>query len=332
LIHLPPIVPVVDARPEPALPAQVRRLGDAGFPLVLVRAAAPAGEAQRQGLEPAREASWENGGWPTLVLEDWGSAGPGCDQAGVGPVRFGSRPSRGLDLETLARGCSDLRDKGLAPAAFGELDWADAPACFRAGVETLLLAPRDLPAARLAELLWEAQCARWRVRPPLHPERGVALVGGSGCGKSTLARVLAGRLRLPAKDLDEAVVRRAGKPISRIFSEDGEAAFRTLETEVTREAFRSPAVLALGGGAWESEPVRRAARESGYGVLWIAENPGLAWRRVAGDPLRPLSGERERFMARWRARVPAWREAPMVLPLGRSPGQLADALGETRGS
>jgi len=183
-----------------------------------------------------------------------------------------------------------------------------------------------------AGLLWEAQREHWRLRPPLRAGQGVALIGGSGCGKSTLAQELGERLGLSIQDLDATVALRAGKAIARIFAEDGEPTFRALETEVTCQAFQTPGVLALGGGAWESPAIRNAAQASGFAVLWIAENPGRVWQRVAQDPCRPLAQARETFLARWRARTPQWLEAPRVLPLGRSPGQLAEALQEAMGN
>jgi shikimate kinase len=154
----------------------------------------------------------------------------------------------------------------------------------------------------------------------------VALIGGSGCGKSTLARKLGKRLNLPVMDLDAVIVQRTGKSIARIFAEDGETVFRELETGITCEAFRVRAVLALGGGAWESATIRNTAHASGFAVLWIAENPDRIWRRVAQDPTRPLAQQRETFFARWRTRMPRWLEAQMILPLGRTSRQLACAL------
>ena len=52
-----------------------------------------------------------------------------------------------------------------------------------------------------------------------------------GCGKSSVGRKLSQLLCCPFIDLDEAVEARAGKSVSEIFEEDGEAAFRSLELE-----------------------------------------------------------------------------------------------------
>lgn len=202
----------------------------------------------------------------------------------------------------------------------------EAEGLFLAGAEAIALGREILSAPEPSELLWRAQCLRWRYRPPFRRGQGVALIGGSGCGKSTLALELGRHLHLPVEDLDDTIARRAGKSIPSIFSEDGEGAFRAMETEATCEAFQSAAILALGGGAWESEAIRDSARASGYAMLWIAEHPGRIWQRVAQDPARPLAQDRETFLARWRIRMPRWMEAPMVLPLGRTPQQLAEAL------
>jgi len=84
--------------------------------------------------------------------------------------------------------------------------------------------------------------------------------------------------------------------------------------------------MALGGGAWEAHATRERVREAGFSVLWLAEVPEVAWARVGGDPDRPLASERDGFMARYARRSVAWQEAPMVLPLGRTAQELAEAL------
>jgi shikimate kinase/3-dehydroquinate synthase len=84
------------------------------------------------------------------------------------------------------------------------------------------------------------------------PRRGaVVCVGFMGAGKSTAARAAAAELGLEAVDVDHVIEARLGKPIERVFTEDGEAAFRAAEVTITREllASSSESVLALGGGA-----------------------------------------------------------------------------------
>jgi shikimate kinase len=219
--------------------------------------------------------------------------------------------------------CGCLRQRNQASVVFDEAASRPDAFWFQAGAACVAPAQGAVPPERL----WKAQLACWQVRPPFRKGQGIALVGGSGCGKSTLARKLGSHLGLPVLDLDTVAAARAGKPIARIFAEDGEPAFRKLEAEVTAEAMASPAVLALGGGAWETAAIREAARRHDCAVLWIAEEPSRVWNRIARDPERPLAQEREVFIQRWRTRMPRWMEQPMVLPLGRTAEQLAAVLG-----
>jgi thiamine-phosphate diphosphorylase len=260
--------------------------------------------------------------------EEW-EAPEACDHAGIGPFRATATKgdhAEPVGLAGLRAGCSALRAAGVAPVAIGGLTLDDAPACFQAGAESLAMVGAVGRAADPGELLWQAQAARWRVRPLLARGRGIVLIGGSGAGKSTLARYLAGHLGMTARDSDEQVERAAAASIAEIFAAQGEAGFRALEARAVRESLADPGVLALGAGAWEDPGTRAAVGASGAAVLWLAEVPERAWARIGGDPLRPLATTREQFLARWASRTPAWSQAPMVLPLGRSPKALAEAL------
>ena len=96
----------------------------------------------------------------------------------------------------------------------------------------------------------------------------ITLTGFMGSGKTTVGKVLADFLGCPFMDLDDLVVKKAGKSIPDIFAQDGEPAFRELEAQVLRKTVakyaestavlalktvakyaESTAVLALGGGA-----------------------------------------------------------------------------------
>jgi len=268
-------------------------------------------------------------GTSTHEEAEWGRVDGACDHAGLGPFR--ATVTKGdhaapIGLAGLRRGCAALREQGLAPVAIGGLTFADAEDCFRAGAESLAMVGEIARAERPEALLWEAQLARWRVRPLLRVGQGVALIGGSGSGKSRLAKALGARLALSVRDLDELVEQRVGRSISRIFAEDGEGAFRRLEEDLLSESLASPCVIALGGGAWQSLTIRERLGTSGHQVLWLAEKPAVAWGRVARDPGRPLAGDRTLFMDRWRSRMTHWRKAPMVLPMGRTPEELADRI------
>ena len=79
--------------------------------------------------------------------------------------------------------------------------------------------------------------------------QNIVLIGMPGCGKTTVGQALAERLGRPFVDLDEELVRRAGRTIPEIFAHQGEAAFRALEHEVVRDmGARTGLVISTGGG------------------------------------------------------------------------------------
>lgn len=77
----------------------------------------------------------------------------------------------------------------------------------------------------------------------------IFLIGFMGCGKSTKAKQLASRLNCPVIDLDAVIVVEQGKTIAEYFAENGEAAFRKLESETLKNYdYPETCIVATGGG------------------------------------------------------------------------------------
>lgn len=113
------------------------------------------------------------------------------------------------------------------------------------------------------------------------------LVGAPGAGKTTVGKALAARLGVEFLDTDDLVVTRAGKSISDIFLDDGEEAFRRLETEALASALASSeGVLSLGGGVVMREENR--ALLAGQPVVWLEVTLADAVARVGLGNSRPL--------------------------------------------
>lgn len=77
----------------------------------------------------------------------------------------------------------------------------------------------------------------------------VYIIGFMGSGKSTAGKKLASVMGWQFIDLDKEIELKAGKPIKEIFSSDGEARFRTLESETLKGlSLKQNTVISCGGG------------------------------------------------------------------------------------
>ena len=124
----------------------------------------------------------------------------------------------------------------------------------------------------------------------------IVLVGMPGCGKTTVGRELARLSGKPFVDLDEEIVRRAGKSIPDIFREEGEAAFRELEAQVLADVCaRSGQVIATGGGAVLRAENRAAMRRTGW-VYFLCRN--LEELPTDGRPLSQKGSLEEMYRVR----------------------------------
>lgn len=156
----------------------------------------------------------------------------------------------------------------------------------------------------------------------------VVLIGPPGAGKSTIGRLVARRLGVKLRDTDRDVEALAGKPISEIFVDDGEAAFRDLERAAVAEALAShEGVLALGGGAVVTPETR--ALLVGHTVVFLDVGLAAASRRVGFNRDRPLllGSPRQVLMKLMGERRPAYLEAATVVVSADGPtGAVADAV------
>ena len=118
--------------------------------------------------------------------------------------------------------------------------------------------------------------------------RSIVLVGMPGSGKSAVGRRLAARLELPFVDADEEIEQAAGKPITDIFKDHGEAHFRDGERKVIARLLRAgPQVLATGGGAFMVAETQANIRQGGISI-WLKAELTLLLRRVLKRSNRPL--------------------------------------------
>ncbi|MFD2839635.1 shikimate kinase [Populibacterium corticicola] len=162
----------------------------------------------------------------------------------------------------------------------------------------------------------------------------VVLAGPPGAGKSTVAKVLSRLKGVQVRDTDQDVEANAGKPISDIFIDDGEAAFRELEVAAVAAALTShDGVLALGGGAiMREETQENLARYRSQGglVVFLDVTLSHAAPRVGFNQARPLLLGNPR--AQWKIlmdqRRPTYEAVAnfQILTDGKSPQEVAQAI------
>lgn len=119
--------------------------------------------------------------------------------------------------------------------------------------------------------------------------RTVVLIGFMGCGKTTFGEEAARRLQMDFIDMDREIERRQGRTIAQIFAEDGEAAFRQMETDLLTECCKAGGtIVATGGGVVKNPENIRRIRESGALTVYLKTPPEELYRRLADDRTRPL--------------------------------------------
>ncbi|MFA5853009.1 MAG: shikimate kinase [Spirochaetales bacterium] len=148
-------------------------------------------------------------------------------------------------------------------------------------------------------------------------DQKIALIGFMGCGKTSIGKVLASRLSAPFVDLDEEIERIKGRTVKQIFESEGEAVFRTIETEtLSRLAQRKgDLILSCGGGivlsAANSELLSRE-----YLAVWIHVPAEELIKRLSrerdGRPLLNDVNFEEKVKKLLEIRLPLYKKASAV--------------------
>ncbi len=119
-------------------------------------------------------------------------------------------------------------------------------------------------------------------------KRNIVLVGFMGTGKTTVGRLLSKQTGMPLVDMDSMIEERAGKAITKIFAEDGEAHFRTLERAIVRELSAKGGQVVSTGGGIVLDPDNIPDYEKSGLVVCLLASAETILERVRHDDTRPL--------------------------------------------
>ena len=154
----------------------------------------------------------------------------------------------------------------------------------------------------------------------LRRKENLVLIGMPGSGKSSVGAILTETTGKPLADTDRLIVEKAGKPIPDIFREDGEPAFRDLESEVIRElSLQGGQIISTGGGAVLRPENVTMLRQNGR-LFWLDRDPDSL---VPTDD-RPLADTVAKMKTLYQEREPIYRaSADVIIPVFGTPESTA---------
>ena len=144
----------------------------------------------------------------------------------------------------------------------------------------------------------------------------IVILGFMACGKTTVAAEVARQLNCRFIDLDEYITRCHGRSPAEIIQQDGEAAFRDLETLTLRDVLQNSGarVIALGGGTWTNPANRTLIALHDCVSVWLDAPFELCWRRItASQIIRPLAPDRAAALERFEKRRADYALAKQIL-------------------
>lgn len=155
------------------------------------------------------------------------------------------------------------------------------------------------------------------------------LIGMMGAGKTTIGRKLASRLGYRFIDTDTLIEQAAGQPVTGLFEQAGEAAFRTLETQVLAQVSAHTRLVVATGGGIVTQPMNWSYLRHGV-VIWLDTPVAVLASRLAGDTSRPLLKEvnlTDKLTALLAERSDRYAQADICIPYeGRSLGKTCDRI------
>ena len=98
-------------------------------------------------------------------------------------------------------------------------------------------------------------------------KKNICIIGLMGSGKSIIGKDLSNYLNLKFYDTDKAIELETNKSINKIFEEDGELYFRTIEEKICLELLNhNNCLISLGGGSIINKKIREIIKKNSYSI------------------------------------------------------------------
>ena len=142
------------------------------------------------------------------------------------------------------------------------------------------------------------------------------LVGFMGTGKSTIARLAARRMGFRPLDSDHEIEHQQHRTIAEIFGEEGEGAFRRMESDFIEKGHASErTVVACGGGLVVQPGMLDRLRSKGV-VICLHASIATVLERTQRSKTRPLldvEDPMDRIRTLYAEREPIYKQAGSVI-------------------
>src|SRR5262245_25532977 len=141
------------------------------------------------------------------------------------------------------------------------------------------------------------------------------LVGFMGTGKTTVGRAVAAKIGFRAIHSDNEIERLKGKPITEIFAQDGEPAFRAMEREFIERGHPAERTLVDCGGGLVVQPDMLPLLKSKGVVVCLHASLETILARTSRNRARPLlavDNPEERIRTLYAAREPIYKQSGTV--------------------
>ena len=160
--------------------------------------------------------------------------------------------------------------------------------------------------------------------------RSIYLIGMMGSGKTSTGRPLAKRLGYGFVDADAVIEQVAGCTIPEIFERDGEAGFRSIESQVLNAISQRHSLVVATGGGVVTKPENWGQLHSGI-VVWLDVNRAQLIERLQDDstqrPLLQQPNPEAALDTLLQERRPLYGEADLTVVIkDESPDAVADGI------